>query len=122
MLYHAEKLENVNPILVKIITKCAETQDIIIITGHRNKEAQDECYKKGTSMCKFPDSKHNSSPSKAFDAAISTDRGASIDWRNLDNFHKLNREIQKVAKTLGVKIKWGGEFKSIRDFVHWELI
>ena len=53
--------------------------DCTIVCGHRDKEAQDKAYAKGKSKLRYPNSKHNKTPSWAVDAAP-YEPGQGIDW------------------------------------------
>lgn len=55
--------------LVKLFNEVVKHFDCTIIEGHRGKEKQNEAYRKGNSKLKFPNGKHNKSPSIAVDVA-----------------------------------------------------
>ncbi|MDN3273402.1 M15 family metallopeptidase [Frankia sp. RB7] len=44
-----------------------------------------------------------------------------IDWNDLERFSRLNDLIQRAAKELGVVVTWGGTWKTLKDYDHWEL-
>ena len=94
-----------------------QVQDISIICGHRTKQTQNSYYRSGTSKLKWPDSKHNKSPSLAVDIIAYPFCG----WNNLDAFKELSVIVKEKADELGIKIKWGGDFKSFVDMPHWQL-
>lgn len=90
--------------------------DFVVTTGHRNKADQDKAYKSGHSKLKWPDSKHNKTPSRAFDAAP-----WPIDWEDIPRFDRMGRVMKDAAKKVGVAIVWGGDWKSFVDRPHFEI-
>jgi peptidoglycan LD-endopeptidase CwlK len=44
-----------------------------------------------------------------------------IEWKDIERFSKLNDLIQRAAKELNVKVVWGGSWKTLQDYDHWEL-
>lgn len=82
-----------------------------VICGHRNKEKQSLAYEGGFSKNKFPNSKHNSKPSKAFD--IIPDAGG---WNaSREQFILMIGIIKGVALNLGIPIRVGIDFNSDND-------
>jgi peptidoglycan L-alanyl-D-glutamate endopeptidase CwlK len=90
--------------------------DVSIIDGHRGKERQNEAFKNGFSTLKYPDSKHNSNPSRAVDVAP-----YPIDWKDIERFEELALIIFEVANEMNVDIEWGGNWKNFPDVPHWQL-
>lgn len=93
----------------------AET-DFAVICGFRNKEEQEKAYEGGFSKAKWGQSPHNRLPSKAVDLVP-----YPIDWNNIERFEELAVVIKRIADTHNIKIKWGGDFKSFKDYPHFEL-
>jgi len=97
-----------------------------VVCGHRNEQDQNEAYENGFSTKKFPDGKHNLTPSKAFDA-IPDDGGWEAD---IEQFILMAGYIKGVALVLGVTIRWGGDFDSdndmndeiFLDLAHFEIV
>lgn len=44
-----------------------------------------------------------------------------LDWNNISSFEKLGEKIMKKADELNINIKWGRDFKSLKDYPHFEL-
>ena len=82
-----------------------------VICGHRNEKDQNEAYENGFSTKKYPNGKHNSKPSKAFDA-IPDDGGWEAD---IEQFVLMAGYIKGVALIFGTKIRWGGDWDSDND-------
>lgn len=120
MLYHPENLVNVDKVLVQLIRAYANDHDVLVICGHRGKDAQNEAYRTGHSKLEWPDSKHNSLPSRAVDICPCKD-GHTIDWKDISGFAKQADELSALAKKLGIKVRLGAYFK-FRDYPHVELL
>ena len=113
-----ERLAECDPKLQEIMNEVIKIMDISILCGYRTKKDQEEAFEKGHSKLQYPESKHNSKPSKAVDIAP-WDNG--IDWNNKESFHELAGIIKGIAHMKGIKIKWGGDFNSFFDGPHFEL-
>lgn len=96
-----------------------------IVTGHRSEVEQTIHYNAGRSKVEFPNSKHNSSPSRAVDAAP-----YPIDWSDRERFTLFAGYVLGIAASRGIKLRWGGDWdkdtqvndNSFDDLLHFELI
>ena len=91
--------------------ECPGVKDITILCGFRGEKEQNEAFDNGTSTLRWPNSKHNSLPSRAVDAAP-----YPIDWTDTKAFDALRRYVLEVADRLGVRLRiidW--------DLPHFEL-
>ena len=110
--------------LIELFNKVVKEFDCTVIEGHRGKDAQNEAYNKGNSKLKFPNGKHNKSPSVAVDVAP-----YPIDWKDRDRFHYFGGYVLGIAKSLGLNIRWGGDWNQdtqtkdnkFDDLVHFEI-
>ena len=110
--------------LIELFNKVVKEFDCTVIEGHRGKDAQNEAYNKGNSKLKFPNGKHNKSPSVAVDVAP-----YPIDWKDRDRFHYFGGYVLGIAKSLGLNIRWGGDWdqdtqtkdNKFDDLVHFEI-
>lgn len=82
--------------------------DFAIACGHRCKEEQDAAYAHGYSKVKWPNGKHNSTPSRAFDFVPFVNGRA--DWSAVDNFKTVAHHILMTADQMGVEVRWGGDW------------
>lgn len=80
--------------------------DFVVICGHRGKEAQNKAVRDGTSKLAWPKSKHNKTPSLAFDACP-----YPINWEKRARFLEMREVFKKAAKKLGIKVR----------FISWDL-
>jgi peptidoglycan L-alanyl-D-glutamate endopeptidase CwlK len=90
--------------------------DCTILCGYRNEADQNKAFKEGKSKLKFPNSKHNCSPSRAVDVAP-----YPIDWLNIRAFERLNTVVMRKAHEMGINIEWGGNWKKFKDYPHYQL-
>lgn len=120
--------------LQEIVNFAINVFDISLICGHRNKEDQDTAYANNRSKVKWPNSKHNSLPSNAVDIYPYPVEWPSLDGipeeyhdkviaygKALGKWYHMGGIMKGVAVVLGIKIKWGGDFKSLFDSPHIEL-
>lgn len=91
--------------------------DFTVICGHRGEAEQNAAYKAGHSRLKFPQSKHNKTPSLAFDACP-----FPIDWNDHKRFQIMGKVMKEAAASLGIKITWGGDWHSFVDKPHFEVV
>lgn len=105
-----------HPKLRGICDEAIKYVDFAITKGHRDKADQNRAFKDGHSKAEWPDSEHNKLPSRAMDLFP-----APYDWKNIESFRVLADLILGIAKRRGIKLRWGGTFKTLRDFPHFEL-
>lgn len=102
-----------------------QVMDVTILCGHRDKDEQNKLFKEGKSKLEWPYSKHNRYPSIAVDVAP-----YPIDWDDKKRFFMMAGLMFGLAKTHGIKIRWGGDWdgdmnfedQSFNDLPHFELI
>jgi peptidoglycan L-alanyl-D-glutamate endopeptidase CwlK len=107
--------------------------DCTIVCGHRDKKEQDKAVAEGKSKLPYPQSKHNSSPSMAIDAAPF--ENGKIDWsrEQLLFFAGYVKGIADQLYRIGSikhRIRLGADFsgdndindENFRDEPHFELI
>ena len=108
--------------------------DCTIICGHRTPEEQFELFKNGrervdgwwtvTDKSKVvtnldgttKKSRHNYYPSKAVDVVP-----YPLDWNDIDSFKLLASVVKRKALELGIDVEWGGDWKSFKDYPHWQI-
>jgi peptidoglycan L-alanyl-D-glutamate endopeptidase CwlK len=114
------KLKDCHDALKVIVEELANVKNFVVCCGFRGEKEQNEAFKNGNSKLKFPLSRHNEFPSRAVDLAPCNDGGV-IDWNNIDAFKDLAKEFKRIAKEKNIKIVWGGDWKSFKDYPHYEL-
>lgn len=111
--------------------------DFTIVQGFRDEETQNRYYERGVSQVKWPNSKHNSNPSKAVDVApyhptfgilfgspeqltvISQAMSITKQAVNaiiLREYFYLAGVIMCQAQELQVEMRWGGDWDRDKDY------
>lgn len=44
-----------------------------------------------------------------------------IDWKDIERFKLLSKHIKQIANALKIPITWGGDWKTFKDYPHYEL-
>ena len=112
-----DRLASCHPDLRTVFDFIIKYYDITILCGHRGEDEQNAAHAAGNSHLTFPDSKHNKTPSMAVDVAP-----YPIDWTDIDEFEKLHELVEVVAYAHGIKLRWGGHWPNLRDYVHYEVV
>ena len=116
-----ERLNGVHPEMVAVV-KLAITisaADFMVVEGLRALETQKRYVAEGKSQTLK--SKHLRQPDgfgHAVDLCGYAGGKALWDWPTL---RKINDAMQEAAKKLGVKLTWGGNWKSFKDGPHFQL-
>ena len=105
------KLSQCDQRLQELFAEVIKHHDCTILEGRRSKERQDELYRTGKSKVQYPNSKHNTEPySMACDVAP-----YPIDWEDRKRWYFFGGFVTAMAKTMGVPIRWGGDWDSDMD-------
>jgi peptidoglycan L-alanyl-D-glutamate endopeptidase CwlK len=97
----------------------------LILEGHRDEAAQNAAFDEGKSRLKWPDSNHNSYPSRAVDVAP-----LPLDWENAEEFWHFSGFVLGTAHALRINLRYGGDWDRDRDLrdnklvdlVHFEIV
>jgi len=110
------KLKGVHPALVQVVERAIQITDVDfrVLEGRRSLEQQKKNVAKGVS--KTLKSKHLTG--HAVDIVPLVDGKVSWSW---PVYHRLAPFIKQAAKEVGVKVTWGGDWKSFKDGPHWEI-
>lgn len=122
-----QRLDTCDTRLQTIILELLEILDVSVLCGHRTEEEQNEAYNTNKSKLRYPDSKHNSTPSSAIDVAPFINGG--IPWNEPEYFYFMAGHIMAIAHKHGVKLRWGGDWNrnnsfkdnSFNDLPHFEI-
>jgi len=104
-----QRLATCDPRLQEILNEAIKHVDFTVMCGHRGQEEQDEAVRLGRSTKRWPNSTHNSTPSRAVDVAPWLP-DVKIDWNDTAAFARLFGYIQRIADEKGIKIRWGGDW------------
>jgi peptidoglycan LD-endopeptidase CwlK len=112
-----KNLQGIHPDLRRVIDRALMDSplDFVVIEGLRTKERQKELVASGAS--RTLNSRHLTG--HAVDLVpIGPNGKAAFDW---PLYNVLGPAVKKAAEKEGVKIVWGGDWKSFRDGPHFEL-
>lgn len=111
-----DNLNTCHPDLQAIAHEAIKIYDFSVICGYRGEEEQNEAYNKGRSKLKYPQSKHNKKPALAFDIVP-----YPVNWQELPRFYEMAGVIKAIAHTKGIEIEWGGDWRTFKDYPHFQL-
>lgn len=111
-----ERLKDAHPLIQSFFDQSkAVHNDLHCSWVYRDKSSQDEAYANGASRLKYPQSKHNKLPAEAIDVFQINDRGTAV-------FSKaFCVQLKTESENLGFDFRWGGDFKILGDFGHFEI-
>ena len=111
--------------LQKVFNEVIKHVDCSILEGHRSKERQNKLYDENRTKVKYPNGRHNSSPSKAVDVTP-----YPVDWEDRERQTLFAGFVIGIGRGMGHKIRWGGDWdgdfetkdNKFDDFPHFELM
>ncbi len=92
--------------------------DLTIICGMRTLEEQQEAFKNGFSKLDGINKKSKHQEGLAFDFIPYPFKG----WDDREGFRRVGKELKLVAKYLGISCRYGGDWRSFKDYPHFEVI
>lgn len=110
------KLEGVDSSLIKVVKRAIEitTIDFGVTEGLRTVERQRELFAAGKSQTMK--SKHL--VGRAVDLVAMPNGRVSWEWKY---YTHIATAMKQAAKELGIDIEWGGDWKTLKDGVHFQL-
>lgn len=119
-----EKLATCDQRLQKVFNEVIKHFDCTVIEGHRGEAAQNKAFAEGKSKLKYPQGKHNKTPSLAADVLP-----YPIDWNDTNRMRYFAGFVVGIAASMGIKLRWGGDWNqntelkdnSFNDLPHFEL-
>lgn len=126
----ASRLAECHPDLQALMNAVIESADcpcdVTVLCGFRGEVDQNAAYDAGRSKLRFPQSKHNKTPSHAVDVAPYVGGAVSWDW---DHYHPLAAHVKATWERLEregalsgrFRLTWGGDWTSLRDGPHWQI-
>lgn len=125
-----DKLKQAHPQLQQLFNEVIKYYDCAILESIRTEEQQNRYFKTGLSKLKYPNSRHNVVPPEVFSRAVDVVpyEGKGPDWR-IDQCIHFGGFVKGIAATLGISIRWGGDWdgdndvndQTFNDLVHFEL-
>ena len=118
-------LESCHEDLQKLFNEVIKHYDCTVICGHRGQAEQDQAYHDGRSKLRFPESKHNKTPSLAADVVP-----YPIDWNDIERFYMFVGIVRGIAAMMEIPIRcgadWDGDMEvkdqNFHDLPHFELL
>lgn len=117
-------LAHVHPDLVKVITAAyaSSTFPFIVINGLRTQEQERINVAKGASQTMH--SRHLPNP-KGLACAVdvmATSTGGTPIWNNNSlSYTAINAAVQQASHDLRIPVEWGGDWKTLKDWGHFQL-
>ena len=120
-----ERLATCEKDLQMVFNEVIKYVDCSVLEGHRSKDRQNALYEDGKTKVRYPNGRHNHSPSRAVDVCP-----YPIDWDDRERFHLFAGFVLGIANQMGIKLRWGGDWNMnfevddnmFDDFPHFELI
>lgn len=111
-----KRMQGVHPDLVRVVERAIEISDIdfTVLEGLRTRERQEALVKAGAS--KTLRSRHLTG--HAVDLAALVD--GVINWEP-EVYANIAQAMKAAASELDVPVQWGGDWKTFKDYVHWQL-
>jgi len=126
---HEHRLTGVSPDLVAVVRRAAEIMPITVIEGVRTAKRQAELYAQGRNGDPRPIVTWTMASKHITGQAV--DIGPHpLDWNDRKAFLALAGAMFAAAQSLGVRIRWGGDFdmdgkimeRGEADLVHFETV
>ena len=119
-----KNLESCDKRLQDIFNEVIKYVDCSVLEGHRNEDRQNKLYDEGKTKVKFPNGRHNSSPSRAVDVTP-----YPVDWNDRERQTLFAGFVLGIAQSMGIKLRWGGDWDQdfqvqdnrFDDFPHFEI-
>ena len=105
-----EKLDTCHLALQRLFKEVVKEYDCTVLCGFRGEVEQNEAFRSGASQRRWPTGEHNKSPSMAVDVAP-----YPVDWNDLKKFYHFAGYVKGVAQSLGISVRWGGDWDSDED-------
>jgi hypothetical protein len=116
-----QKLVEVHPALAAVIRKAAQDGAVRfrILEGARSLDRQRRLLKqKATTTLKSRHIPGQDGWAKAVDLVVLVDGKVTWEW---SHYAALSVQMKSAAKSLGVAVEWGGDWKSFKDGPHFQL-
>jgi D-alanyl-D-alanine carboxypeptidase len=117
-----ENLLTVHPDLRAIAYAAIARIDFAVIEGHRGEGRQNELFKAGMSKQQYPNGNHNTWPSLAFDFVPWPFEGTDADWLDSARFKSASDILIEEGEKVGIVLFWGGNWKSLSDTDHIQMV
>ena len=119
-----ERLATCDTRLQEVFNEVIKYVDCSILEGYRDKERQNQLHIEGKTKVKYPNGRHNSSPSNAVDVTP-----YPVDWADRERQTLFAGFVIGIARSMGITLRWGGDWdmdfqvmdNRFDDFPHFEI-
>lgn len=119
-----ERLATCDKDLQMVFNEVIKYVDCSVLCGTRGKEEQNKAFEEGRSKVKYPNGRHNASPSYAVDVTP-----YPIDWEDRERQTLFAGFVLGIANQMGITLRWGGDWNmnfnvkdnGFDDMPHFEL-
>ena len=119
-----ERLSTCHKDLQMVFNEVIRHVDCSVLEGHRGEDRQNSLYEEGKTKVRYPNGRHNASPSNAVDITP-----YPVDWEDRERQTLFAGFVLGVANQMGINLRWGGDWgqdfevqdNKFDDFPHFEL-
>ena len=119
-----DRLATCDTRLQEIFNEVIKYVDCSVLEGHRSKERQNKLYDEGRTKVRYPDGRHNASPSQACDVTP-----YPVNWDDRERQTLFAGFVLGLARNMVHKLRWGGDWdmdfkvmdNRFDDFPHFEI-
>tara|TARA_R100000664_G_C2736481_1_gene125820 strand:+ start:48 stop:446 length:399 start_codon:yes stop_codon:yes gene_type:complete len=119
-----ERLATCDERLQKVFNEVIKYVDCSVLEGHRSCARQNKLFEEGKTKVRYPDGRHNASPSKAVDVTP-----YPVNWKDRERQTLFAGFVLGIARSMGIKLRWGGDWdmdfqvmdNRFDDFPHFEI-
>jgi len=133
------KLSSCHPDLQRLFNEVIRHWDCTIIFGHRSPAEQNDLFMKGRAIVdgkvQIVDSDevvtyrdgyekislHNELPALAVDVMPYFSEEPHIRWTDIDSLQRFGHYVKGMADGLNIEIEWGGDWRSFKDYPHYQI-
>lgn len=124
-----DKLGTCDERLQRVFKRVVQHFDCTVICGERGEIEQNKAFAEGKSTLRYPEGKHNKTPSLAIDVMP-----YPLNWsesaKNIEQITLFAGFVLGVAKMMGIKIRWGHDWnqdmqvdtRGLVDRPHYEIV
>lgn len=117
-----QELVNVHPALVAVVRLAATKAPFEVICGLRTVDQESACKAGGASETMH--SRHLPNPNAAGLACAvdvaALDAAGAVSW-DAELYGTINAAMQGAAAVQDIPVEWGGDWKTLKDFGHFQL-
>ena len=117
-----ERLATCHPDIQRVWNEIIKERDCIVICGARTLEEQKKAFAGGFSKIDgvTKESEHQVGKEKPLSTAIDS-MPYPLNWNDVKGHTEFARFVLDKAKSLGVSLEWGGDWKTFKDRPHFQL-